>query len=350
MDNLKFVRPQKLAQNIIFVDGLSASEKTLIAPLLSTIEHGGVWIVKNLIEYLCSMNTLTDMGGDSAKTLIQMLTDLDLYNLMISRNVNFRPDDASGTDINLLTKSYQKRLKLKDGDQVMKQIATQNPFLIIMLHFQFIQSQLLFETLKDRLSLYAISVRHPLWLIESWHQGAWHRGLERQYGGGWGKRFGTDPREFTLCCNINGNIVPWFAADWHEEYVRLKPLDQAIQTVYYLCEKIENRYAKMSAEDQQKVLFIPFERFVVEPEMFIRQMVQSLKTEKTPLTSKMMKKIQVPRKPVSTDEIRIQREKIGKWMDEEKALPETQDMVNRMCSAYEQKYLESELFAQRVSS
>lgn len=348
MNPLKFVRPQKLAENIIFVDGLSGSGKTLIAPLLSTLEHGELWKFNYPIEYLCTLDASSAISRSSAETFIQLLFDLDLYNLMIARETNLRPTDASGAVMNLLGKRYDKRLKIKDGDSVVQKIKTERPFLIMMLHFQFIQSQLLFETFKDRLKLYAISVRHPFWLIENWYRGAWHRGIQRHYGGGWGERFGRDPREFTLCCEIDENVVPWFAVDWYEEYIRMKPLDQAIQTVYRLNERIEKRFNKMLEQDQEKVLFIPFELFVAEPELFIQQLTQILKTQKTPLTQKMMKKIQVPRQSIWFDEIQNQKKKVHKWMDQENVLPESRQMADQMASAYEQRYLEKVLFAQRM--
>ena len=343
MHNLKFVRPQKLAENIIFVDGLSGSGKTLIAPILSTLKHAELWKFNYVIEYLCALDGSREMSQDSAKTLAQLLADLDVYNLMIAREINLRPTDASGAMMNLLEKHYVKRLKIKDGDYIVKKIQAEDPFLIVMLHYQFIQSRLLFETFKERLSLYVISVRHPLWLIENWYRGAWHRGIQRRYGGRWGERFGRDPREFTLCCEIDGNIVPWFAADWHEEYIQLRPLDQAIHTVYRLSEKIEKRYTEMSDQDREKVLFIPFEPFVAEPEPFVHQLTRILKTQKTPLTQKMMKKIQVPRRPISVEEIQSQMEKIQKWLDKENALSESREMVDQMCSGYEQRYLETTL-------
>lgn len=342
MNNLKFVRPQKLTENIIFVDGLTGSGKTLVAPILSTLKHAELWKFNYLIEYLCAMDGLGGMSQDAAKTFVQLLTDLDVYNLMVAREINFRPTDASGVNMNLMEKRYSKRLKTKDGDSVVQQIQTENPFLIIMLHYQFIQSRLLFETFKERLNLYIVSVRHPLWLIENWYQGAWHRGLNRRYGGKWGERFGRDPREFTLCCEIDGNVVPWFAADWHEQYVQLKPLDQAIHVVYRMSEKIDQRYNNMSHEEQKKVIFVPFELFVTKPDFFTHQFIDILKSPKTSLTQKIMKKLQIPRPFISQGEIRSQRKKIQKWIVADNALSESQEMLDQMCSDYEQRYLNAQ--------
>ena len=47
---MKFIREKKLAQKILFIDGLSGSGKSLIGPLITSMQKSEYWVYDHLFE------------------------------------------------------------------------------------------------------------------------------------------------------------------------------------------------------------------------------------------------------------------------------------------------------------
>src|SRR3972149_8160949 len=151
---MKFIRSPHLANNIVVIDGMSRSGKSLVTPLLSTFKRSELWLINYIYEELCSIDHRKQITPDAAETMIRLYADLDLYNLMIARGCNFRRTDVSGAFVNLLEKKYKERLRLPDGDVALNRIKKEKPILYLMVHYIFNEADLLFRALEDRLKLY----------------------------------------------------------------------------------------------------------------------------------------------------------------------------------------------------
>lgn len=109
-------RKKYLAEKIVFVDGLPGCGKTLMSPIIGSLERVELLTYAYEIEYLCSTYYLEKLSSDAAVTLIRLLTDLKLYNLMMSREINFRPSDLSSVFRDHTPIRYIERL-FKPGDE-----------------------------------------------------------------------------------------------------------------------------------------------------------------------------------------------------------------------------------------
>ena len=58
MLSLRLTRPQSLAERIAVIDGFSSAGKSLVAPLLSSLNGGELWQINYLYEYFCSLHAL----------------------------------------------------------------------------------------------------------------------------------------------------------------------------------------------------------------------------------------------------------------------------------------------------
>jgi len=322
----KVVRPQVLAENICIIDGFSLSGKALIGPVVSSFDRCELWIVHLLYEQLCWMDTLGKIERDAASAMVRMHVDHDLYNLMIGRYVNFRDTDASGVHRNLMSDRYRKRLTSKEGDCVKELIKERSPILILMTHNIFGASELLFDSFKERLKLFVVTVRHPLFLIERWFSRQWH------------KRFGYDRREFTICCEVDRNVAPLIAHGWEKEYNDLSPLEQAIRLVFSVTESNKKRLEALEEGDMQKVLFVPFESIVIRPFDYLNVTMEKLGTKGTQLTGDVMKQEGLPRQ-MESDYLEILRVGFDELMQKEEVSQESRGLVKWLCEDYEKTYI-----------
>lgn len=320
------LRPQQMAKEIVVVDGLANSGKAVMAPLISTLKRGELWHMNLTYDYCCILNGLGKMSLDAARTMINLNSDLDLYQHMISRYTNFRKTDVSSAQMNLLTERYRTRLKKTDGDEVVERIRKERPILPIMTHHLFAISRPLFDALGNRLKLFICNTRHPLWLVDYWFQRKWDI------------RAGKDPREMKMCFKSRFGIFPWYLAGWEGEYSRLGPLDKAIRVISHFFRSFDQHYRSLPRSERRKVFFVPFERFVTQPLPFLTEISARLGTRRTALTPKMMAKLDIPRK-LPKDALDSQRKKMEALIKREGLSKESRKIFESLCHDYERRYL-----------
>lgn len=325
-NGIKIVRPQNLLENLVIVDGMSAAGKSLIAPIISSFERSELWRINYLNDYIPTICALGGMDKDAASALLNAMADVDIYNLMIARDTNFRSADDSGVHKNMLFERYHERLSGKEGAEVKNDILSKKPILTLMVHYLFGNSEILFSAFGNKLKLYIVMVRHPLWLVENWYRGSWH------------ERIGQDEREFKLCCKVGDNMVPWFAVGYAEEYAQLPPFAQAIKVVASLLDGFYARYASMNEQDRAKVMFIPFERMVTDPWRFINKITASLGTETALHTTVMMGKMGLPR-AFDAGELDVKKSEFAMLAQREELPESSLLLMERICAEYERRYL-----------
>jgi len=252
--------------------------KSILAPVLGSFKRVEKQIINHNFEYVCTLENYDKISNTDAKSLIQVMADVSLFNSMISREVNLRPSDDSGFLNNPNGWRYLKRL-FKVGDAtVVEEIENDKPILQIMSHNIFQVSNLLFDTFDSSIKM-IVMVRHPVYMAEHWFN--------------YIDRVGTDLREFTLAKGENGDI-PWFASEINN-YLSLSTMDRVIYGIKALTNMQNNILSAMTGNRKKQVLLIPFESFVLEPDKWIEQSTQLLDTEDTHVTNKVLKKQKCPR-------------------------------------------------------
>lgn len=324
--SVEMIRPQRLAEEVVFVDGLSRSGKSLVAPVLSSFERSELWRLDHNFEYLCILDRLGQIDRRAAAMMVQLEADLELYNLMIGRNTNFRATDDSGVDVNLQTDRYRRRLAEEDGDRVTRLIRETKPILHIMIHWILPMSDLLWDALGDRLRLFVVVVRHPLWQIQGLYEGQWET------------RIGQDPRDFQPCYLRDGQLFPWSAADWDEEYHGLSRLERSIQHVAWYIRGCQEFVSHLSEEQQRKVIFIPFEPFTANPSPYLRQLTTSLSTRETELTARVLERMNVPRRHPD-GYLTAKQGEFDRLLKAESASPKYTRLMHDLFDEYEAKHL-----------
>ncbi len=284
MTTTNVIRPFHIAENIVFLDGLTGTGKTMMAPLLTSFARVELGRFDHIHEYLCALNAREKIEPDAASILMNIYADLALYNSMIARETNFRWSDLSGVFSNPKTFTYLKRLWYHDGKCVEKRIKEDRPIFQIISHQMLPNAKMAFSAFNERIRMVEM-VRHPLYLFEHWHS--------------YIERFGTDPRDFTVCIEYNGRALPWFALGWEEKYLTTSSYDKVVYAIQWLTHEGEHTLNSLSEKQRAQVLVIPFEKFVLDPYPFLGLLEGLLGTTRTTLTSRVLQDQKCPRKQVT---------------------------------------------------
>lgn len=311
-----------IAERIVFLDGLTGCGKTMMGPILGSFRRMQIGRLEHIYEYLCALDDLGKMDPQAAQFMFGMYTDLAVYNVMISRELNFRWTDLTSVFRNPNTFEYIKRLFAKDGNIVLERIRNEKPILQLISHQALGIMDLGFRTLGNRLRVVEM-VRHPLYLLEHWYS--------------YIDRHGTDSRDFTIWVDHQGKALPWFAKGWEEKYSRSGPMDRVIYSIDWLNQKVNTTQAKLNQSQRDQILTIPFEKFVLDPFSFIDRIAKLLDTESTRLTKQILHQQKCPRLQVAAGPNKEIYRRYG-WskppsgMSEEEALSAKRDYAKKLAS------------------
>ena len=273
-----------------------------------------------------------------------MWTDLLLYNSMMARDVNFRITDLSSAFKYHDKTEYLKRLFYRGDENVPKLVKKRKPILSITVHKLISRSSAVFEALGNRFKFIEI-VRHPLYMIIQ-------QSLNNQ-------NMIDSVRDFTISFDFNGVQMPWYTYGWEKEFLRLNPVEQAILYIHKmtkLTEDFKNKLGKKS----DFILTIPFENFVINPDDYMNKIANHINSSINNKTLRELKRQKVPRKKFS-DGLSLEIYKRCGWEKPDKELSEMEEfqkrrdyaqvnaskkymnLLDKLCSDYEQKYMKIKL-------
>ncbi|OFY38945.1 MAG: hypothetical protein A2X18_05515 [Bacteroidetes bacterium GWF2_40_14] len=282
MDELKLIRNNVFPYDILIIDGQGRSGKNMISVILSTMPRVEKMRLDSLLDYVPRYWSLGKMSHDAAITSLKIEADEKLYNTMISRSVNFRFDDYTGVLKSGKPFLYIKRLFQKPEKFAVERMKKENPIFQNMTHDGIHLSQLYFDAYGERLKMVHV-FRDPVGNI-------YEQGL-RDFG----TRIGTDPREFQLTYEWNGNVIPLMAEGTEDEYINGNPTERLVLLVNNMYKKNIKGYLDLEEKYKSKILFLEFEEFAVNPWPYLTLLEQFLGTYVVPRTRRIMKRERCPR-------------------------------------------------------
>jgi len=271
-----------LKNDIIFVDGLWGTGKSLIGPIVSGMERVEKVKIEEIYEWVCIMQHLGKIGSDAASWLLKTHADESQYNNLIGRGINLRWGDDSGFANNPNSFRYIKRMFGGEGDAKIAEINDNNLALNIMSHMLMLVADPVFEAFGDRARVIEI-VRHPLYMVKHWHA--------------YLQRFDS-PREFTVCFDHKGHKVPWFAVGWEDEFIEANTMDRALLSIVRLYAWLDDALTKADAKGN-RIITLSFESLVMTPEEPLRQLESFLGRRHHPRLQSILKRQKMPRKTLS---------------------------------------------------
>ena len=249
-----------IANNIIFLDGISGSGKTMLSPILSSFNRVEVGIFDSRIENINILDKLDLIQNDVAEHIINIYADITSYETHIGRGTNFRLHDLSGVFNNPKSiKNIKRALSKYNSEDILKEIADEGSYSLINTHQIIGAIDLSIRTFSERLKVIEV-VRHPLYVIENWH---------------YSYKFcmpGEDPRDFLIRLSYGDNSVPWFAKGWEDKFIKSNVMDKVIYSLDSLYSEVYNKIDNPELMLNSKLLAIPFEKFVLNTDYWIGKM------------------------------------------------------------------------------
>jgi len=313
-NNLEICRPKYLAEKVIFVDGLGGCGKTLFSRLVSTFDRVELLNFSYEIELICALFYLNKISKDAAVGMIQLLTDLKLYDSMQSRNINFRPSDLSSVWRTSNKWKYFRRLFQKGDEHVIERIRNEKPILLFNTHQTLGNSKPIFSGLRDRALMLNI-LRHPLYMLLQNHLN-----MERLC-------VNNNPRAFALTYSYKGHLLYSWTKEWKDLYLKSNAIDRAIYYMVKLTE-IRDSFIAKNIKLNNQILSIPFETFILNPQPYLEKLEKFLDTKMSHKTNKVLKEQNVPRKKIA-DGPPLAIYKRSGWEPPDKLLTEHQELDKR---------------------
>lgn len=336
---MKLIRDQSLAGTVVVVTGTSGSGKSMISFLTATLERVEMKKYDYPLEWACQMAFLGSLSDGDAAAEIRMLCDLDLYNLMMAREANFRVGDLSSVFKAPRPWRYVRRLFGPGDAAAAERIRTESPILNLETHNLFSIGRPLFTALGERLRMIQI-VRHPLHTLRPWR--------------GFMPRYATDPRHFSIWFEHEGRALPWFAKGWEEAYLSANMMDRAIRAIDRVQSLADGLHSSLSIEEKSRVMVIPFEDFVTSPEPHMERLQAFIGAKATTATARELKRQKVPRRLTTegrvwavhrsygwkppTGESEAAELKVLRDYAAVEATPEAMALLDRMSQSYEARY------------
>jgi hypothetical protein len=281
MGQFDVARDRQLAENTVIVDGLTGNGKTMVAPIVGSLHRLELMRFNYHLENVIELAYLGAISDEVAISLIRTWTDLDLYRSVMGRETNFRYKDLSGAFHNSQALKYMRRLFGPGDEEAINVIDRDRPALLLVTHMIVVGFRQLYAALGERLCFLEV-VRHPLYLIKQ----------TRTYM----PHFESDPRVFHQLINYGDVQLQWWTKGWEDLYLRSNPMDQAIFMINWYFRWMNDMIATLDEVEKKRLLLLPFERFVVDPDPYMAEMQTFIGTTVGKRTARELKAQNVPRK------------------------------------------------------
>ncbi len=315
---------QNFIKNLVFISGLTRSGKTMLLPIVSSMEKVEHLAMNYLMEQIPMMHILGNISDEAAVCMMRYAVDNMFYDLTIGRNLNLRFGDLTSIWKSTQPLGYLKRLFAKDGDAAIESIRRRKPFFLLQLHDALWHVDIYIKSFPDMKMIHL--ARHPVDMTHNW------------YAKGYGSDYFGNPRSATLAIRWKSKQLPYYAAGWEQEYLDMSEIDRIIHMIKRLEDNHQKKYNSLPEKEGRKIKIVSFERMVTDPEPVLRDISEFLGTPLTRHTARICRRERCPRK--------LRREDRERRLDEIKALcsHEAFNMLISMTEEYDKLYIKDGIY------
>ena len=307
------VRHHELAKKVIIVDGFPGCGKTMLSPIMASLDRVEIANYAFEVEFICRAHALGGMDLDAAVALTRMLIDGRLYTNMMGRDVNFRYSDISSAFNSPKKWTYFKRIFGPGDEAVPDLIEAQNPILNFNTHDLCQVAEPVFEALGERLVFINV-VRHPLFMVIQ-------QTLNME-------RLVNNARDIQVHFDYEGHELPYYTQGWEDLFLKSNAVERAIYTMHYQGLARQKVLAKTKGKSGPAIIEIPFETFVKSPDAYLAKIYAAAETGAGKTTLAEMRRQRVPRKNI-VDGLPLAIYKRCGWQPPEKGLSEAEEYEKR---------------------
>jgi len=290
LDSCTPTKQLKFAKKVVIVDGMIGGGKALLTSIISSLPNVEMWMDKPEFEQACALYHLDHLSLDAAKTLINSWIENDIYEHSMGRRSNFKPSDQSGVFKYARPLKYFKRL-FKSPLKAVESMQKEMPILNCNTHVITSYAKPLFEAIGNRLVWIRVT-RHPM------------SAYMLKFNKDWTERFTKDDRHGTILFKTMDQkskltLVPFYVKGIEKKYVDANPIDKTILLLDKWIRDSDNFIDKTIKSTDATIIEVPYEKFVFQPEEYIKKIALALGVTPDNTTNKMMRRQGVPRKSLT---------------------------------------------------
>lgn len=287
----------------------------MLAPIISSLERVEKVSMNYQFEFIPMINIVKALSDSAAVTIMRFFIELHVYENVIGRNFNFRLNDLTSVWNTKNPMEYISRLNNKEGDDAFEKIIKSRQIFLLLVHDALWHGKIYFKAFPN-LKMIHID-RHPTDLVFSW------------FNKGYGSDFYENPRNALLTIDWEEKILPYYAYNWEEEYIKLPEMGRIIKMINMIQNKGKQVYKSLNANYKKNIFFIKFNEIASKPKMAIKNISEFLETKESYYTPIAMQKVNIPRK-IKLDE-RKNKQNLIKGMSSR----ETYNLLLSMIEQYE---------------
>tara|TARA_B100002019_G_C21195881_1_gene561394 strand:+ start:39 stop:992 length:954 start_codon:yes stop_codon:yes gene_type:complete len=248
---INFSKKQNIYSQLLFIDGLNRSGKSIFSGLLSQYKDVEQIKFKMIFEHLFPSYILGKIDKKTCESIIVSQLNEISYNSLIGRDLNFRKKDQSSIYNHINHKNYIKRIESDEKMNKNLKILKSNKIIFpyqthdFMVYWNKIQ--------KINLNCKIIEIfRNPFDNLYSWFQENLHN------------RFINDPRVYTLNIKYMSKEYPWYyGLDKSLLRMRSNIYDQTVSVFIYLLKKSIKNIKKFK---NNNIHIVYFDELVTQPD------------------------------------------------------------------------------------
>ena len=279
---MKLEKHNTFSNDIIFIDGLWGTGKSLLGPIVSGMAGVEKVKIEGVYEYINQLFSLGKISEDGALWMLRTYADRSQYYNAIGREVNLRWSDDTGLRDTPDRFKYIRRLFGGEGDSKVEEIIRENLAFCTMSHMLMLTPDLWSLAYGKRVKVIEM-VRHPLYMVRHLRSG-----LERF----------ESPREFTMSFCYRDVKVPWFASGWEDEFIDANSTERSVLCITRLYPWLEAKI-ELSRAAGLAVLDLSFEEAVFETNKMLRKLEQFIGRKHHSRLSSILKRQMMPRTTIA---------------------------------------------------
>ena len=274
---IKFEKKSFL-KNLILVTGTHTSGKSMVAPVVASLNKVEILRKIYLLDQLAILNEFKKINKKSSSFLAKQILDQSYYDQLIGRNMNFRYEDETSVAISKNPSYFKKRLKIKRGPEVIAKHKKKGTHMLVDTHdgvwFYNFWKNLNIKNMKI-INIY----RNPIDIVNSW--------INLDLG----------KAEKQLLCQIplirykNKTKIFYLSNNIKKKYN--SKYDCIVDMVFNCVNKEIESYKKI--KDKKKIIRIDFDDFATDTKNYINKIEKFLNLSKTKFTKKILIRENLPR-------------------------------------------------------
>lgn len=269
-------------KNLIIISGLTRSGKSLICPIISSLQNCEKFELNYNLEKLMYLRYNKKISHEIFSYLFNYNINQDCYNLKISRKVNFRYDDFTSIWKSKLPNLYFQRMRVKEGEVIFKNISESNDRFIYMMHNTLVYCDLLFKQKKDFKIINVL--RNPIDIIYSW--------LKKNYG----SNDYSSPRMQSVNYKIGKKFYPGFVNKKYKIFDNLSNVEKIIFWIDILNKLEKKNYFSLNKKLKKNILFVNHEDIACNTDIELKKINNFLNTKNSIYTKSVLLKEKCYRK------------------------------------------------------